>query len=312
LYAAAGAAVGMGANTQDTYAAMTAAAAQKRLIPSTDTAGFAKAFIASRKAGIGNIGATNLAVLAGPGGGESIASLAAMATASGVALPDLMALQATVADELGKDPREVQSMVARAVAGGVKLDEIVSGNIRGSTRRKLKNARGIELLGALEQGRGAFAENRAMYRALAEGRPWRQGQRYADLTDETRAQLTDADREELAAQQEIDAIEGGYATNPQAADYARKFALAKKLSEGHFRLPSFGDRNPDLALRRAQALSSGDPGAAAGAAIDFTGLLTLVADRIVRAIADSADANARALDARLPPIPNNEPDHAPR
>jgi hypothetical protein len=306
LYAAAGAAVGMGATMEDTYAAMASAAEQKRLVPTTDAAGFAKAYMASRKAGIGKVGSTNLAVLAGPGGGESIASLAAMATASGVSLTDLMALQTTVADELGKDPGEVQGMVARAVAGGVKLDEIVSGNIRGSTRRKLKNARGIALLGAIEQGRDAFAANRAQYRALAEG------QQYGDLADYTRAQLTDADRDELAVQQEIDAREAGFVSSPDARLIARKFALAGKMREGRLRLPSLGDRDPDVALRRAQAIESSDPVVSLIGRADFTGALMAITDRLVNAILGTPAANARAMDTLRPPIPNNEPDHAPR
>jgi hypothetical protein len=254
LYAAAGAAVAMGADLGDVQTATLAAARQKQLVPATDTAGFAKAYMASRKAGIAPAGAANLATLAGPGGGQSIAALAAIAQASGVSLPDLMALQETVAAELGKEPEEVQGMVARAVAGGVRLDEIVSGKIRGSTRRKLKNARGIQLLGALESGRSRFEERRGQFRAYAAGQGSVQGWTESQLPIEDLALI-----EETA---DIAAGEAERNASPAYRDAAARQRRIEAMKKGHVLPPSLASAIPELAEARYCWLSV--PGFACG------------------------------------------------
>jgi hypothetical protein len=317
LYAAAGAAVSMGGELGDVMSATLAGARQKQLVPTTDVSGFAKAYMASRKAGVGSAGAANLATSAGPAGGQSIAALAAIAQASGVSLPDLMALQATVSAELGKDPEEVQGMVARAVAGGVKLDELVSGNIRGSTRRKLKNARGIQLLGALQSGRERFAAYRGQFGALAAGQ--------GSVVGWTESQLPP---EDLSLIEETADIAAGAAErdfNPTFRAGAARQRRIAALKEGHVLPPSMASFYGPLNEARLRVIAQGDDSLPARtfrsvAGFDptpITAALTLLAYHIrdtnsTKTHAEMADANARAIDARRPPIPNNEPDHAPR
>lgn len=316
LYAAAGAAVGMGGDLADVINATTGAAQQKQLVPSTDTAGWAKGYMASRRAGFGAQGAANLATIVGPTGGGSIAGLAAMAEASGLSLPDLMALQETVAGELGVEPQEVQSMISRAVAGGVKMDEIVSGKIRPSTRRKLKNARGLKLLGALESGRERFGEQREQFRALAAGQ--------GSLAGWTQSQLPVEDLQLISEQADITAAEEERNASSEYRSEAGRARRIKAMKEGHV-LPPTLPLPPNVEEARLAVLSEADPtgqnaGIKAAVAYDFTGLLaalTLLVSQLhemksPQTHAEAADANARALDARRPPIPNNEPDPAPR